>query len=140
MGKQVAKFKPHPRFDEAVAAMDEGDLERLRGLIMSDPALIHARTNLEPPYHYFTGATLLHHVAGNPDRAPLPKSVVEIAQLLLESGADVNALTLGPNGGTTMGLVITSRQASEANVSGPLMDLLLKHGAKLDLETPAGVV
>ena len=139
-GKRVAKFKPHPRFDEAVAAMDEGDIERLRGLIMSDPALIHARTNLEPPYHYFTGATLLHHVAGNPDRAPLPKNDVEIARLLLESGADVNALTLGPNGGTTMGLVITSRQASEANVSGPLMDLLLKHGAKLDLETPAGVV
>jgi ankyrin repeat protein len=140
VGSLVAKFTPHPRFDEAVAAMDAGDLERLRGLIASEPALIHARTNLEPPYHYFTGATLLHHIAGNPDRAPLPANVVEIARLLLESGADVNALTLGPNGGTTMGLVITSRQASDANVSGPLMDLLLKHGAKLDLKTPAGIV
>ena len=32
-----------------------------------------------------------------------------------------------------MGLVATSKQASDANVSGPLMDLLLRHGAELDL-------
>jgi hypothetical protein len=57
VGSRVAKFTPHPRFDEAVAALDAGDLERLRSLIWSDPALVHARTNLEPPYHYFTGAT-----------------------------------------------------------------------------------
>jgi ankyrin repeat protein len=96
--------------------------------------LVAARTNLEPPYHYFTGATLLHHVAGNPGREqPLPGNIVEIAQLLLDAGADVNAVTLGPNGGDTMGLVITSRQASDMDVSGPLMDLLLERGATLDL-------
>ena len=67
----VAAFRPHPRFDEAVAALDAGDVERLRSLLAADPALVHARTNLEPPYHYFTGATLLHHVAGNPDRGRL---------------------------------------------------------------------
>lgn len=143
VGSRVAKFKPHPRFDEAVAAMDAGDLQRLRNLITSDPALVHARTNLEPPYHYFTAATLLHHVAGNPDRGrldgtlgPLPRNSVEIARVLLDSGADVNASTLGRNGGTTMGLLVTSKQASDAGLSGPLMDLLLKHGAKLDLKTP----
>jgi ankyrin repeat protein len=147
VGSRVAKFKPHPRFDEAVAALDYGDLERLRSLIASDPALVHARTNLEPPYGYFTGATLLHHVAGNPSRGrlegrlpPLPQNTVAMARLLLDSGADVNALTLGPNGGTTMGLVITSKQASDANLSGPLMDLLLEYGARLDLKSPAAVV
>ena len=110
VGSRVARFKPHPRFDDAVAALDYGDLERLRGLIASDPALVYARTNLEPPYGYFTGATLLHHVAGNPSRGrlegllpPLPRNTVEMARLLLDSGADVNALTLGPSGGTTMG-------------------------------------
>jgi hypothetical protein len=140
---RVAKFKPHPRFDDAVAAIDAGDLERLRSLIGSDPALIHARTNLEPPYGYFTGATLLHHVAGNPDRGrltgelgPLPKHIVAIARLLLDSGADVDAMTLGPNAGTTMDLIITSKQASDAGVSGPLMDLLLERGAVLDLKKP----
>jgi ankyrin repeat protein len=143
---RVARFKPHPQFDEALAAIDGGDLERLRSLIESDPALVHARTNLEPPYDYFTGATLLHHVAGNPDRGrftgklgPLPKNIVAIARLLLDSGADVDAMTLGPNGCTTMGLVIASAQASADGVSGPLMDLLLERGAVLDLTNPDAV-
>lgn len=132
--ERVARFVPHPRFDEAVALLDAGDLEGLRGLVRLEPALSQARTNLEPPYHYFTGATLLHHVAGNPNRALLPENIVGIASMLLEAGADVNASTLGPSSATTMGLVITSRQASEANVSGPLMDLLIEYGAKLDFE------
>jgi len=143
---RVARFKPHRRFDHAVAAIDAGDLERLRSMIASDPALIHARTNLEPPYGYFTGATLLHHVAGNPDRGrltgdlgPLPKNIVAIARLLLDSGADVGAMTLGPNGCTTMDLLTTSKQASDAGVSGPLMDLLLARGAVLDLKKPGAL-
>ncbi len=36
---RVAEFKPHPRFDDAVAALDAGDLDRLRSLLASDPAL-----------------------------------------------------------------------------------------------------
>jgi ankyrin repeat protein len=140
---RVAQFKPQPRFEEAVAAMDAGDVERLRNLITSDPALIRARTNLEPPYHYFTAATLLHHIAGNPDRGrlegtlgPLPANSVEIARLLLDAGAEVNASTLGRNGGTTMGLLVTSKQASDAGLSGPLMELLLGRGGELDLTKP----
>ncbi|MFL5637887.1 MAG: ankyrin repeat domain-containing protein [Gemmatimonadaceae bacterium] len=133
-------IQPHPLFTEALAAFDAGDIERLRKLLAENPDLVHARTNLEPPYHYFTGATLLHHVAGNPGRARLPDNVVAIAQLLLQSGSDVNALTLGKNGGTTMGLVITSKQASDRNVSGPLIDLLLQHGAKLDLADTTAVI
>lgn len=138
---RVAKFKPHPRFEEAVAAMDRGDLEGLRSLLVVEPELVRARTNLEPPYHYFTGATLLHHVAGHPDRGrlsgklgPLPRNSVEIARLLLDAGAKVDAVTLGRNGGTTMGLLVTSKQASDAGLSGPLMELLLEYGGKLDLE------
>ncbi len=145
IGRRVAEFAPHPRFDEAVAAMDLGELERFRGLVAADPALVHARTNLEPPYDYFTGATLLHHVAGNPDRGrfsgrlpPLPANTVEMARLLLDRGADVDAVTLGPNGGTTMGLVLTSKHASDVWLSGPLIELLLEYGAKLDPKGPAG--
>ena len=136
----VARFSPHPRFDEAVAAMDAGDVDRLRRLLAADSALAHARTNLDPPFHYFTGATLLHHVAGNPDRGrldgtspPLPANSPEIARVLIDAGADVNALTLGPHGGDTMGLLVTSKQASDADVVGPLIDVLLQHGARLDI-------
>lgn len=139
---RLGEIAPHPRFSEALAALDAGDIERLRELIASDPTIVQARTNLGPPYGYFTGATLLHHVAGNPGRDhPLPKNIVEIARLLLDEGADVNASTLGPSpgsspdahGATTMALVVTSAQASDMDVSGPLIDLLLERGATLDL-------
>jgi hypothetical protein len=141
VSRRAEKFKTHPGFDEAVAALKSGDVARLRVLIENDPGLVHARTNLDPPHHYFTGATLLHHVAGNPTwEGAMPSNIVEVARLLLEAGADVDAMTLGPNAGTTMGLVVTSKQASDANVSGPLMDLLLKHGARLDLKDTGSVV
>jgi ankyrin repeat protein len=144
--QRLAKFKPHPRFHEAVAALDAGDVEGLRRLLAADPSLVQARTNLEPPYGYFSAATVLHHVAGNPGpnrdsstpREPLPNNVVNIARVLLDAGADVNASTIGPNGGTTMGLVVTSLQASNLGVSGPLMQLLLDRGAKpFNLKDPA---
>jgi hypothetical protein len=136
-GSRVAKHAPHPGFAGALAALDAGDAGRLRALLAADPSLASARTNLDPPYGYFTGATLLHHVAGNPGRdARLPANVVEVARVLLDADADVNASTLGPNGGTTMGLLVTSKQASDAGVTGPLMELLLERGATLDVAKP----
>ena len=130
----VQRIAPHPRFDDVLAAFDAGDVQRLRELLESDPALVHARTNLEPPYGYFTGATLLHFVAGNPSRdRPLPANVVELARTILSAGADVRARTLGPTGGDTMGLLLTSKAASDAGVSAPLIDLLLEAGASVDV-------
>src|SRR5262249_55953899 len=105
--RRKSELRPHPRFDETLALFDAGDGERLRALIEDDPSLLRAQGHLAAPFHYFTGATLLHHVAGNPLRAPLPSNVVELAQLLLDLGADPNAETLA--GATTMGLVITSK-------------------------------
>jgi ankyrin repeat protein len=135
--QRCALLRPHPRFGEAVAALDGGELERLRALLRDDPSLVHARGELDPPYGYFTGATLLHHVAANPYRVPLPANIVEVARLLLDAGADPNALTSSPKGGnTTMALIITSAHCSEAGASAPLMDLLLARGAKLDVQSP----
>lgn len=134
LANQIDQLEPHPGFGAALAALDSGDVERLRALVTADPSLLHARTNLEPPYGYFSGATLLHHVAGNPYRdKPLPGNIVELARVLLDAGADVNARTLGPNGGDTMGLLVTGKQASDMGVTGLLMDLLLQRGAQLDL-------
>ena len=131
---KIEDIEPHPGFGAALAALDAGDVDRLRSLIAADPSLLQARTNLDPPYGYFTGATLLHHVAGNPGRDnPLPPNIVDVARVLLDAGADVQARTLGPNGGDTMGLLVTGKQASDMGVTGALMDLLLANGAKLDL-------
>ena len=138
---RVARFKVHPKFGDAVGALVAGDLDGLGRLLDASPELVHARTNLEPPYSYFTAATLLHHVAWNPAReAPVPGNIVDVARLLLDRDAEVDAMTLGPNAGTTMGLVITSAAASEANVSGPLIDLLLEYGATFDLGTLRSVI
>jgi len=138
---RVAKFTPHPRFADALGALVSGDVAALARLLDEHPELVRARTNLEPPHGYFSAATLLHHVAWNPSREePVPANIVDIARLLLDRGADVDATTLGRSGGTTMGLVITSRMASEANVSGPLIDLLRERGATLDLGTSEAVI
>ena len=135
--KRCARLRPHPGFGEAVAALDAGDLHRLGGLLRADPLLARAAGELDPPYGYFTGATLLHHVAANPYRVPLPANIVEVARLLLDAGADPNALTLSPRGGgTTMGLILTSAHCSEVGAAAPLMDLLLARGATLDVRSP----
>jgi Ankyrin repeats (3 copies)/Ankyrin repeats (many copies) len=138
--EEIQRVRPHPGFAAALAALDDGDVDRLRALLASDPSLVHARTNLDPPYGYFSAATLLHHVAGNPYRdKPLPPNVVDVARELLAAGADVHARTLGRNGGTTMGLLVTGKQASDMGVTGPLLDLLLQYGAHLDLTRDAAL-
>jgi len=138
---RVAKFTPHPHFDDAAGALRTGDLRRLSDLLSRYPELARARTNLDPKFGYFTGATLLHHVAWNPSQSvPVPSNIVDIARLLLDRGAEVDAVTLGRSAGTTMGLIATSKQASDANVSGPLMQLLLERGATLDLGNSASVI
>jgi hypothetical protein len=140
-GDRVARFEQHPRFDDAVAALVAGDLRGLDDLLTRHAHLVRARTNLQPPFHYFTGATLLHHVAWNPSRRePVPANIVDVARLLIDRGADVDAMTLGPSAGTTMGLLVTSKQASDANVSGPLMQLLVDRGATLDLGASNAVI
>lgn len=138
---RISEFTPHPRFADAVRAIDGGDVAALAALLTVHPELARARTNLDPPFHYFTGATLLHHVAWNPGRrAPVPANVVDVARLLLDRGADVDAVTLGGNGGPTLGLVVTSKMASDANASGPLIQLLVDRGATIGGEPPSSII
>jgi Ankyrin repeats (many copies) len=120
-------------FREAVRALDAGDVERLAALLDEHPSLARhwCRTGKWYESGYFAGATLLQHVAGNPDRgSPLPTNVVEIARLLLGREVDQRAVQ------DTAGLVLTSRQASEAGVALPLLDLLVAAGATVDLADP----
>ena len=133
---------PLSPFDDALAALYAGEIARLRALIAGEPLLLHLRAEARPPLGYFSGATLLHHVAGNPgwtDMRGFGSATVAIAGALLDAGADPEETTLGPPASTTMGLVITSHQASDANLSAPLIDVLRAHGAALDLTTPGAL-
>jgi hypothetical protein len=130
---------PRSPFDDALSAVYAGDLARVRALIADEPLLLHLRADATPPLGYFSGPTLLHHVAGNPgwdDMRGFGEATVAIAAALLAGGADPEATTLGPPATTTMGLVLTSRQASVADLSAALIDVLRAHGAALDLTTP----
>jgi ankyrin repeat protein len=65
-------------------------------------------------------------------RQKTPKNIVQIAELLLQSGADVNASADLYGGSTTLGLVATSLHPEHAGVQTALLQLLLDHGATLD--------
>jgi ankyrin repeat protein len=128
---------PTAVFEAAVEAVIDGDVSTLERSRARDPRLPRARSTLvtknDPPVH---GATLLHYLAANGVedwRQRSPKNAVEIAQLLLDAGAEVDALA-GLYGGqcTTMSLLVSSTPPAEAGVQVPLVETLLDHGASLE--------
>ncbi|WNG48021.1 hypothetical protein F0U60_30675 [Archangium minus] len=134
--------------EAALDAFYAGDAEGLERLLRAEPALVHARvTSAEGHYcGYFHEATLLHHVAGNPFIRPLPTATTELARLLLELGAEVDAATRsGPAqpddiGWSTLGLVATSNTAHRAGHQQPLLELLLARGANIDFRNGGPLV
>ncbi len=127
-----AKFKAYLVFRSAVQALDAGDLVQLEALLDQHPALVRYHCHRGAWYEagYFAGATLLHHIAGNPIRCPLPPNILDIARLLLSRGFEPQAAQ------ETIDLLLTSKQASEAGVALPLIDLLVAAGATFDLHDP----
>ncbi|HVS15846.1 MAG TPA: ankyrin repeat domain-containing protein [Thermoanaerobaculia bacterium] len=81
-------------------------------------------------------APLLHYVAANgveDYRQVSPHNAVEVARILLDAGAEVDATSEAYGGGyTALGLVSTSTPPRRAGVQIPLIDLLLERGAAID--------
>jgi hypothetical protein len=123
-------------FRTAVQALDAGDIASLETLLDEHPWLVSYRCRKGELYEngYFAGATLLNHIAGNPSRCPLPANLVDITRLLLSRGARDDQ----PRPRYTIGLLLTSKQASEAGVALPLIDLLTSEtGLDIDLNDPS---
>jgi ankyrin repeat protein len=124
------------RFETAADAICNGDVKTLARLLVKEPRLIHTRSTREH------NATLLHYVSANGVegyRQKTPKKIVDIAKVLLNAGADVNAeADVYGGGATTLGLVATSVHPFRAGVQNPLMQILLDHGADIDHVTSAG--
>jgi ankyrin repeat protein len=133
-----AVLKPGPvqRFESAVEAVIDGDAATLSRLLGEDPALVRARSTrvncFDPPVH---GATLLHYLAANgveTYRQRSPSNAVEIAKLLLEAGADPNALQDSYGGqNTTMAMLVSSAPPRIAGVQVPLVHTLIDYGASV---------
>lgn len=124
------------RFESAADAIIAGDLATLRGLLGAHPDLVRQRSTRTHR------APLLHYVAANGVegyRQVTPPNVVEVAGLLLDAGAEVDAASDAYGGGSTaLGLVATSAHPRRAGVQLPLIDLLLGHGAAIDGLSPGG--
>src|SRR3954454_15938177 len=97
-------------FEAAVDAIVSGDINTLRGLLAARPELVHARSTREHR------STLLHYVSANgveDFRQKTPQNIVDITNLLLDAGCDVNAESEAYGGSTTILLVATSVHPEE---------------------------
>ena len=121
---------PVSSFEQAAEAIVAGDVIRLRRLLHKDGKLARARSTRQHR------ATLLHYIAANGVegyRQKTPANAVDIAALLLESGADVDAIAdLYGGRATTLALVATSIHPEQAGLQESLMRLLIERGASLN--------
>jgi hypothetical protein len=117
------------RFESAVDAVIAGDTATLERLLRENPELVRSRSTRRHR------ATLLLYVGANgveDYRQRSPKNSVEIAEMLLKAGADVNAVGEMYGGSTTLGLVATSGHPLRTGVQEALIETLLAHGASFD--------
>jgi len=127
------------QFELAVEAIIAGDFTTLESLLRENPELARTRSTRE---HH---ATLLHYVSANGVegyRQKTPKNVVEITEILLGAGAEVDVdLDYGSmgkktyperTGSTTLGLAATSFHPAEAGVQIALLETLLNAGASVN--------
>jgi hypothetical protein len=118
------------RFEAAADAIISGDIPSLRALIRAHPELVRERSTRAHR------APLLHFIAANgveDYRQLSPPNAVDVARVLLDAGAGVDAATDVYGGGSTaLNLVATSTPPRIAGVQIPLIDLLLERGAAID--------
>ncbi len=128
----ISSNAPGSEFERAVDAVVGGDVSTLTSLLRANPSLIRERSAREHR------ATLLHYVAANgveDFRQVTPANAVDVARMLLEAGAEVDALAETYGGGsaqTTMNLLVSSAHPAGAGVQSLLVEILLDFGAAID--------
>lgn len=119
------------KFREAVEAIDSGNITALQRLVEITPELVTRRLDF-PTEGYFARPYLLWFVADNPIRHELlPPNIVEVTATIIK------ALQKNPHDSYqhhldyTLRLVCTGRIPKQCGVQLPLMELLIKEGAKV---------
>ena len=123
------KDSPIAQFEAGVDCVITGDVAVLERVLRENPDLIRARSARKHR------ATLLHYLGANGVegfRQRTPGNAVEIAGLLLNAGAEVDAWAEMYGGSTTLGLVATSIHPLLAGVQDALMETLIRAGAAID--------
>jgi ankyrin repeat protein len=121
---------PDAEFESAADAVVGGDVATLRSMLQANPDLVRARSARDH------AATLLHYIAANGHegwRQKTPKNAVEVARLLLDAGAEPDALAHMYGGdATTMDMLVSSVHPHAAGVQVALVEVLLDYGAAVN--------
>lgn len=128
---------PAREFEQAVQAVITGDVPTLRTMLQINSALVHARSTRitchDKPQHR---ATLLHYLGANGvenHRQCSPANAVDVARLLLDTGAEVDALAeMYGSGCTTLSMLVSSTPPADAGVQVPLVHVLVDFGANVE--------
>lgn len=125
----VSRGGPISRYEAAVEAVISGDLELLRTMLREYPELARARSARR---HH---ATLLHYIGANGvehARQKTPVNAVEVAKVLLDAGAEVDALAdMYESKCTTMSMLVSSCHPAKAGLQAALAETLVDYGASL---------
>jgi len=117
-------------FETAADAVVTGDVATLRAMLQANPDLVRARSAREH------GATLLHYIAANGHegwRQQTPPNAVDVARVLLDAGAEPDALAYMYGGNaTTMDMLVSSVHPHAAGVQVALVDILVDYGANVN--------
>ena len=117
-------------FEVAADAVVDGDLARLESLLRGNPSLAHARSAR------IHRASLLYYLAANgieDFRQRSPANAPVIARVLLDAGAEVDALCgPGDSGDTPMLALVTSVHPHHRGVATELIENFVKAGSKVN--------
>ena len=117
-------------FEVAADAVVDGNLPKLESLLRRKPALAHAHSGR------MHQATLLYYVAANgveDFRQRSPANAPEIARLMLDAGAEVDAICgPGQSGDTPMLALVTSVHPHYRGVATELIEIFVKASSKVD--------
>lgn len=117
-------------FEKAVDAVISGDTETLKSLLGKSSDLIHMRSSRAHR------AMLIHYVAANgveDERQSTPVNAVDIANVLIDAGAEIDATFLDGGSGTTpLVSLVTSFHPHKSGVAAELVSVFVNAGARVD--------
>jgi hypothetical protein len=123
-------------FREAVAAIDAGDVARLKTLLRDHPELATMHTNDPGTFAgpYFARPALIWFIAENPIRnGKLPANICEVAEAIIDAGAKREDIEYA------LGLVTSGCVPRQSGLQIPLIRTLVRRGANLDGALSAAV-
>lgn len=120
-------------FEQAISAIDTGDINKLQLLLRENPDLLSQRHPI-PDKGYFANPYLIWFIANNPIRdEKMASNIMAITEFLIDHAKKQGVSNLKEQLDYTLRLVVSGRIPKEQGVQIPLAELLIKEGAK-----PAG--